>query len=221
MSKRNDRTVYVILESDFTLYGNQTRSAVRNIFREIGFHDFLRNWSRGSSWDASRGYSVTKTALRFLSLFRNNAAVPTASPQQVNVSLYIHGLILESVRRRWKNYIDEKILSVFCEVTHGVCWATTRRRTSRRFCCFRKGHRESMPPLLLFTVHLLLPGSPSPTPRNPQVAGVRAGYRHRLYRFQSPPGRRQVHRLSQYIFFRVKLWRDTETSSRFRFILSY
>lgn len=31
-----------------------------------------------------------------------------------------------------------------------------------------------------FAVHLLLPGSPSPTPRNPQVAGVRAGYRHRL-----------------------------------------
>jgi len=31
-----------------------------------------------------------------------------------------------------------------------------------------------------FVVHLLLPGSPSPTPRNLQVAGVRAGYRHRL-----------------------------------------
>lgn len=31
-----------------------------------------------------------------------------------------------------------------------------------------------------FAVYLLLPGSPSPTPRNLQVAGVRAGYRHRL-----------------------------------------
>lgn len=102
----------MISESDFTLYGNQTRNAVCDIFREIGFCDFPRNWSRGSSLDMSRA-DILSPRPRFLSPFRNNSAAPT-SPQQVG-RVAIHGLILESVRKRWK--IDEwKIPSVSCEL---------------------------------------------------------------------------------------------------------
>lgn len=153
------------------------RNTVCNIFREIGFYDFPRNWCRGNSRDASLADILSPRSLS--PRLRIIQRAPT-SPQQVDARRAIHGLILESVRKRCEKPTSRKIPSVFREKTI-VLGNRSADEPKVLLLLSRKGHRESMPPLLLSSrVHLLLPGSPSPTPRNPQVAGVRAGYRRRL-----------------------------------------
>lgn len=173
------------------MYGNQTRNAVCDIFREIGFCDFPRNWSRGSSLDMSRA-DILSPRPRFLSPFRNNSAAPT-SPQQVT-----RRYSRLNFRKCWKTMKNRRVKNPerLLRADRDACWAIARR-TSRRFCCFRAKAIERVclrSFSLRFTfsslVHLLLPGSPSPTPR--ESAGRRC-----TSRLSAPLGRRAAfsHRL--------------------------
>lgn len=179
---------------------------VCDIFQEIGSYGFLRIWSRENSRDA---VFCRRDCVFFP--FRNNSAAPTSSSTGGRVA--IHGLILESVRKRWKTGGEESRASF-------DRWVIARR-ISRRFCCccFRVKAIARAPSL-----H----GSPSPTwftfSYSTESAGRRCTSRLSapLCRFQSSPGRRQVHRLSRYrSHAHVRLWRDRGNSDRFRFILSY
>lgn len=182
--------MHAISESDFTLYGNQTRNAVCDIFQEIGFCDFPRNWSRGSPGDMSRARIFClrdRVFFRRLGIIQRRLLSSTGGMRSLFAAL-----ILESVRKRWK--IDvENPERVSCRRDLGACWAIGFSRTSRRFfCCFRasKGQRE-------YTFAPSLHGSPSPPWFTFSYSAEFAGRRCTRSRLSASLGRRAAfsHRL--------------------------
>lgn len=103
----------------------------------------------------SAGLELLADAARFLYRLNSKERGETSTPCRVRARFLYRRRDRDAARLSNRTADEPKVL-------------LSQQRPSR--VCLRS----------FFAVHLLLPGSPSPTPRNPQVAGVRAGYRHRL-----------------------------------------
>lgn len=202
MSKRRQKTVRDLRESDFTSCGKQTRVAKCSLqYIPRHWYDFSRIWSSRKLTGCLARIFPRRV---FLSPFRNNSAPPTSSPQQAWTLFAIRGLILESVRNVEKPTVKnpERLLR------GDRCWATARR-ISRRFCCCCCCFRAKAIAKACASAPSLH-GSPSPTWFTFSYSAESAG-RRCTSRLSAPLGRRAAfsHRL---VVARFTAFLDTDST---------